>query len=160
MATFEANQNNGNETPQGASGGVGGAVHTTHGCTYKEFLNYQLYNFKGTKGAVGLTRWFEKMESVFHISNCATNFQVKYATCTMLDSVLTWWNSHVKTVGIDNAYDIIKKKTKKKSKEKRLEDIPIVRDFSKVFPEDLPGLPLTRKVEFQIDLVSGDAPMA
>ncbi|GJS08590.1 putative reverse transcriptase domain-containing protein [Tanacetum coccineum] len=32
--------------------------------------------------------------------------QVKYATCTLLDSALTWWNSHVKTVGIDTAYEI------------------------------------------------------
>ncbi|GKB13540.1 hypothetical protein Tco_0847463 [Tanacetum coccineum] len=113
MATFKANQNNGNETPQGASGGVGRALHTTHGCTYKEFLNYQLRNFKGTKGAIGLARWFEKMGSVFHISNCDNNFQVKYATCTMLDSVLTWWNSHVKTVGIDISYEISKKELMK-----------------------------------------------
>ncbi|GKG32375.1 hypothetical protein Tco_0429885, partial [Tanacetum coccineum] len=46
------------------------------------------------------------MEFVFHISNCATNCQVKYATCTLLDSALTWWNSHVKTVGIEAAYEM------------------------------------------------------
>ncbi|GJS02622.1 hypothetical protein Tco_0319130 [Tanacetum coccineum] len=40
-----------------------------------------------------------------------------------------------------------------KSEKKRLEDVPIVRDFPEVFPEDLPGLPPTRQVEFQIDLV-------
>nr|GEY38673.1 putative reverse transcriptase domain-containing protein [Tanacetum cinerariifolium]GEY38892.1 putative reverse transcriptase domain-containing protein [Tanacetum cinerariifolium] len=40
-----------------------------------------------------------------------------------------------------------------KSEEKRLEDVPIIRGFSKVFPEDLPGLPPARQVEFQIDLV-------
>ncbi|GKC09966.1 putative reverse transcriptase domain-containing protein, partial [Tanacetum coccineum] len=45
-----------------------------------------------------------------------------------------------------------------KSGEKRLEDLPIVRDFPEVFPEDLSGLPLTRQVEFQIDLVPGAAP--
>ncbi|GJS86628.1 putative reverse transcriptase domain-containing protein [Tanacetum coccineum] len=39
-----------------------------------------------------------------------------------------------------------------KSEEKRLEDVPIVQDFPEVFPEDLPGLPPTRQVEFQIDL--------
>ncbi|GJY22795.1 putative reverse transcriptase domain-containing protein, partial [Tanacetum coccineum] len=42
----------------------------------------------------------------------------------------------------------------------RLEDVPIVRDFPEVFPEDLPGLPPTRQVEFQIDLVPGAAPVA
>ncbi|GJV31414.1 reverse transcriptase domain-containing protein [Tanacetum coccineum] len=43
----------------------------------------------------------------------------------------------------------------KKSDEKRLEDIPVVREFSKVFLEDLLGLPPVRQVEFQIDLISG-----
>ncbi|GKG50100.1 hypothetical protein Tco_0518874, partial [Tanacetum coccineum] len=46
-----------------------------------------------------------------------------------------------------------------KSEKKRLEDIPIVQDFLDVFPEDLPGLPLTRQVEFQIDLIPGAAPL-
>ncbi|GKC29045.1 hypothetical protein Tco_1036339 [Tanacetum coccineum] len=50
---------------------------------------------------------------------------------------------------------ITAKKTDDKSDEKRVEDVPIIRDFSKVFPEDLPGLPPTRQVEFQIDLVPG-----
>ncbi|GKB38623.1 putative reverse transcriptase domain-containing protein [Tanacetum coccineum] len=50
------------------------------------------------------------------------------------------------------------KEVEDKSEKKRLEDVPIVRDFPKVFPEDLPGLPPTRQVEFQIDLVPGAAP--
>ncbi|GKC94535.1 hypothetical protein Tco_1159977 [Tanacetum coccineum] len=48
----------------------------------------------------------------------------------------------------------------KKSDEKRLEDIPVVREFLDVFPKDLPGLPPVRQVEFQIDLMSGVAPVA
>ncbi|GJS71313.1 reverse transcriptase domain-containing protein [Tanacetum coccineum] len=52
------------------------------------------------------------------------------------------------------------KENKDKSKEKRLKDVPTVRDFPKVFPEDLPGLPPIRQVEFQIDLVPGAAPVA
>ncbi|GJU42169.1 putative reverse transcriptase domain-containing protein [Tanacetum coccineum] len=48
----------------------------------------------------------------------------------------------------------------KKSDDKRLEDIPVVREFSKVFPEDLPGIPPVRQVEFQIDLIPGAAPVA
>ncbi|GJV11376.1 putative reverse transcriptase domain-containing protein [Tanacetum coccineum] len=55
---------------------------------------------------------------------------------------------------------VTKKETEDKSEEKRLEDVPNVRDFSEVFPEDLPGLPPTRQVEFQIDLVPGAAPVA
>ncbi|GKB15119.1 putative reverse transcriptase domain-containing protein [Tanacetum coccineum] len=48
----------------------------------------------------------------------------------------------------------------KKSAEKRLEDIPVVREFLEVFPEDLPGLPPVRQVEFQIDLILGATPVA
>ncbi|GJV87571.1 putative reverse transcriptase domain-containing protein [Tanacetum coccineum] len=47
-----------------------------------------------------------------------------------------------------------------KSEKKQLEDVPIVQDFPEVFPVDLSGLPLTRQVEFQIDLVHGAAPVA
>ncbi|GKG46606.1 hypothetical protein Tco_0501452, partial [Tanacetum coccineum] len=47
-----------------------------------------------------------------------------------------------------------------KSQEKRLEDVSIVWKFSEVFPEDLPGLPPARQVEFQINLVPSAAPMA
>ncbi|GKB25106.1 putative reverse transcriptase domain-containing protein [Tanacetum coccineum] len=50
--------------------------------------------------------------------------------------------------------------TEKKSKEKRLEDVPVICDFPKVFPDDLPGLPPPRQVEFKIDLVSGVALVA
>ncbi|GKC67595.1 putative reverse transcriptase domain-containing protein [Tanacetum coccineum] len=48
---------------------------------------------------------------------------------------------------------IMEKKTKKNPKEKRLKDVYVVRDFTEVFPDDLPGLPSTRQVKFQIDLV-------
>ncbi|GKC45564.1 putative reverse transcriptase domain-containing protein [Tanacetum coccineum] len=55
---------------------------------------------------------------------------------------------------------ITTKEAKDKSEGKRLEDVPIVRDFPEVFPEDLPGIPPARQVEFQIDLVPGAAPVA
>ncbi|GJR03797.1 putative reverse transcriptase domain-containing protein [Tanacetum coccineum] len=45
-------------------------------------------------------------------------------------------------------------------KEKRLEDVPVIRDFPEVFPEDLPGLLPPRQVEFRIDLILGAAPVA
>nr|GFD22062.1 retrotransposon protein, putative, Ty3-gypsy subclass [Tanacetum cinerariifolium] len=56
--------------------------------------------------------------------------------------------------------NVTTKEAKDKSEEKRLEDVPIVRDFLKVFPEDLPVIPPARPVEFQIDLVPGDVPVA
>ncbi|GJR43867.1 putative reverse transcriptase domain-containing protein [Tanacetum coccineum] len=49
------------------------------------------------EGFVELMQWFERMESVFHISNCIMENQVKFATYTLLGSALTWWNSHVRT---------------------------------------------------------------
>ncbi|GKE60028.1 putative reverse transcriptase domain-containing protein [Tanacetum coccineum] len=52
------------------------------------------------------------------------------------------------------------KEVEDKSEKKRLENVPIVQDFPEVFPEDLPSLPPTRQVEFQIDLVPGAAPGA
>ncbi|GJT62779.1 putative reverse transcriptase domain-containing protein [Tanacetum coccineum] len=55
---------------------------------------------------------------------------------------------------------VISKKTEDQSKEKRLEDVSIVQEFPKVFPEDFPGLPPARQVEFQIYLVPGAAPIA
>ncbi|GJW25365.1 hypothetical protein Tco_0039176 [Tanacetum coccineum] len=55
---------------------------------------------------------------------------------------------------------VTSKKVEDKSEEKRLEDVSIVREFLEVFPEDLPGLPPARQVEFQIDLVPGAEPVA
>ncbi|GKA71468.1 putative reverse transcriptase domain-containing protein, partial [Tanacetum coccineum] len=55
---------------------------------------------------------------------------------------------------------VTSKKTKDKSEEKRLEDVQIIHEFPEVFPDDLPGLPPARQVEFQIDLVPGAAPVA
>nr|GEX75157.1 hypothetical protein [Tanacetum cinerariifolium] len=47
-----------------------------------------------TEGVVGLSQWLEKMESIFHISSCVIDNQVKFATCTLLGVALTWWNGH------------------------------------------------------------------
>ncbi|GJY37403.1 putative reverse transcriptase domain-containing protein [Tanacetum coccineum] len=65
-------------------------AQTARECSYSEFLKCKPLDFKGTEGVVGLTRWFEKMESVFSISNCPTTSQVKFATCTLQDDALTW----------------------------------------------------------------------
>ncbi|GKB28813.1 reverse transcriptase domain-containing protein [Tanacetum coccineum] len=54
-----------------------------------------------------------------------------------------------------NGETLIIRVTEKKSDEKRLEDIPVAREFPEVFPEDLPGLPPVRQVEFQINLMPG-----
>ncbi|GKE56280.1 hypothetical protein Tco_1495465 [Tanacetum coccineum] len=58
----------------------------------------------GTEGGVELMQWFERMETIFRISNCSVENQIKFATYTLLGVALTWWNSHVLTVGHDVAY--------------------------------------------------------
>ncbi|GJV20815.1 hypothetical protein Tco_1369835 [Tanacetum coccineum] len=68
-------------------------VQTARPCFYADFMKCQPLNFKGTEGVVGLTRWIEKMDSVFNINGCAIKNQVKFATCTLLGAALTWWNS-------------------------------------------------------------------
>ncbi|GJV56648.1 putative reverse transcriptase domain-containing protein [Tanacetum coccineum] len=80
----EANGNNGNGNGNGNGNpnvNNGGVVLITRECTYPDFVKCQPLNFKGTKGVVCLTRWIEKMETLFHISNCPP-----------------------RTVGVDNAY--------------------------------------------------------
>ncbi|GJS18430.1 putative reverse transcriptase domain-containing protein [Tanacetum coccineum] len=87
-------------------------------CTYQDFMKCQPLFFRGTEGVVDLTQWFERMETVFRISNCTVENQVKFATCTLMGIALTWWNSHVRTVTNDVAYamtwtDLKKKMTTK-----------------------------------------------
>ncbi|GJY54936.1 hypothetical protein Tco_0446600 [Tanacetum coccineum] len=82
----------------------GGFMLVARECTFQDFLKCKPQNFLGTEGVVGLTRWFKKMENVFNISNCPLKYQVKYATCILQDSALTWWNSHKRTIGAEAAY--------------------------------------------------------
>ncbi|GJU42502.1 ribonuclease H-like domain-containing protein [Tanacetum coccineum] len=90
---------NGNDNGDGNENGNGNGWQFL-----SDFMKCQPTSFKGTEGVVGLIRWSEKMETMFHISNCPEKYQVKYATCTLLDSALTWWNSHKRTIGTDAAY--------------------------------------------------------
>ncbi|GJT55678.1 putative reverse transcriptase domain-containing protein [Tanacetum coccineum] len=102
--TIQKNTNLNGDGSQGSRSGITRPVRPTCECTYNDFLKCQPLKFKGTEGVVGLTQWFERMESVFHISNCVVENQVNFATCTLHGIALTWWNTHVKTVGHDAAY--------------------------------------------------------
>ncbi|GJU82336.1 hypothetical protein Tco_1284701 [Tanacetum coccineum] len=64
------NGGNGNGRNENPDENVRGARHVARECTYQDFMKCQPLKFKGTKGVVGLIRWFEKMETMFHISNC------------------------------------------------------------------------------------------
>ncbi|GJS97970.1 reverse transcriptase domain-containing protein [Tanacetum coccineum] len=75
-------------------------------CSYKEFMSCQPINFKGTEGAIGLIRWFERTESVFSRSNCTEDCKVKFATGTLTEEALSWWNYFAQPIGIEEAYKI------------------------------------------------------
>ncbi|GKD28478.1 reverse transcriptase domain-containing protein, partial [Tanacetum coccineum] len=75
-------------------------------CSYKEFMSCQPINLKGTKAAIGLIRWFERTESVFSRSNCTEDCKVKFATGTLTEEALSWWNSFSLPIGIEEAYKI------------------------------------------------------
>ncbi|GJR97755.1 reverse transcriptase domain-containing protein [Tanacetum coccineum] len=73
---------------------------------YKEFISCQPFCFNGTEGAVGLIRWFERTESVFSRSRCAEENKVTFATGTLTDDALSWWNAHAQPMGIEQANQI------------------------------------------------------
>ncbi|GKB46877.1 reverse transcriptase domain-containing protein [Tanacetum coccineum] len=70
---------------------------------YKEFINCQPFYFNGTKGAIGLIRWFERTESVFSRSKCAEEDRVTFSTGTLTDDALSWWNAYAQPIGIKQA---------------------------------------------------------
>nr|GEW68168.1 retrotransposon protein, putative, Ty3-gypsy subclass [Tanacetum cinerariifolium] len=99
-------------------GGLRRPVQPARVCSYTDFMKCHPLNFKGTEGIVGLSQWLEKMKSVFYISGCAIDNQVKFATCTLLCVALTWWNGHVRTSCHDAAYAMTWGTLKKKLTEK------------------------------------------
>ncbi|GKE56859.1 hypothetical protein Tco_1496044, partial [Tanacetum coccineum] len=73
------NGNGGNGNGNGNGGGNGynfGGFVPARECTYQDFLKCQPLSFNGMEGVVGLNRWVQKMETVFHISNCPEKYQV------------------------------------------------------------------------------------
>ncbi|GKE94741.1 hypothetical protein Tco_1579596, partial [Tanacetum coccineum] len=68
---------------------------------YKEFVSYQPFYFNGTEGAISLIRWFERTESVFSRSHYAEENKVTYATGTLTDDALSWWNAYAQPMGIE-----------------------------------------------------------
>ncbi|GJW76504.1 putative reverse transcriptase domain-containing protein [Tanacetum coccineum] len=104
LAARDANRSTNGDDSHNSGAGVRWTGRAARECTYTDFLKCQPLNFKGMEGVAGLSQWFERMESVFHINNCTIKNQVKFATCTLHSIALTWWNTHVKIVGHDAAY--------------------------------------------------------
>ncbi|GJV34710.1 putative reverse transcriptase domain-containing protein [Tanacetum coccineum] len=90
LAARDANRSTNGDDSHNSGTGVRRTERAARECTYIEFLKCQPLDFKGTEGVVGLSQGFERMESVFHISNCTDENQVKFATCTLHSVALTW----------------------------------------------------------------------
>ncbi|GKB69736.1 putative reverse transcriptase domain-containing protein [Tanacetum coccineum] len=118
LAARDADRSRNGEDNHDSGTGVRRQAPLTRECTYPHFMKCKPLYFKGTEGVVELTQWFERMETVFCISNCSVENQIKFATCTLLGSALTWWNSHIKTVGYDVAYAMTWTNLKKKMTDK------------------------------------------
>ncbi|GJX67277.1 hypothetical protein Tco_0303004 [Tanacetum coccineum] len=73
---------------------------------YKEFISCQPFYFNGTEGAVSLIRWFERTESVFSRSRCAEENKVTFATGTLTDDAMSWWNAYAQPIGVEQANQI------------------------------------------------------
>nr|GFB25047.1 hypothetical protein [Tanacetum cinerariifolium] len=116
LAARDANRT-GNDSHTSRTG-VRRTKRVTRECTYQDFMKCQPLYFKGTEGFVELTQLFERMETVFRISNCLAKNQIKFATCTLLAGALMWWNSHVRIVGNDVAYVMTWIELKKKMADK------------------------------------------
>ncbi|GJU30781.1 putative reverse transcriptase domain-containing protein [Tanacetum coccineum] len=104
LAARDATRNGDDSHTSGT--GVRRTERVARECTYQDFMKCQPLYFKGTEGVVELTQWFERMETVFRISHCSVENQIKFSTCTLLAGALTWWNSHVRIVGHDAAYEL------------------------------------------------------
>ncbi|GKC41836.1 hypothetical protein Tco_1059558 [Tanacetum coccineum] len=74
------------------------ATPAVHECTFAGFMKCNPTVFPDVEGAVELRRWFEKIESVFEISECAEGKKVKFAAATLKGHALTWWNSKIPTI--------------------------------------------------------------
>ncbi|GJZ03463.1 hypothetical protein Tco_0536738 [Tanacetum coccineum] len=80
---------------ENANGGNGG----NNGCSYKTFMACNPKEYDGKGGAIALTRWIKKMESVFDNSGCAENQRVKFVASSFVNKALTWWNTQVQARG-------------------------------------------------------------
>ncbi|GJX05828.1 hypothetical protein Tco_0193760 [Tanacetum coccineum] len=98
LAARDSNRSTNGDDIHVSGTGVRRTKRVARECTYPDFMKCQPLNFKGTEGVVELIQWFEKMETVFSISNCSVENQIKFSTCTLLAGTLTWWNSHVRTI--------------------------------------------------------------
>ncbi|GKA13840.1 hypothetical protein Tco_0693486 [Tanacetum coccineum] len=126
---------------------------------YKEFISCQPFYFNGTEEAVGLIHWFELIELVFSRSKCAEENKVTFATGTLTDDALSWWNAYAQPIGIEQANKITWTELKRLLTNKycpRTEElatlcptmVPDSKKMMEVFIEGLPRRPCTVKCKY------------
>ncbi|GKA38139.1 RNA-directed DNA polymerase, eukaryota [Tanacetum coccineum] len=136
LATRDADRSMNGDDIHNLGTGVRRTKRVARECTYQEFMKCQPLFFKGTTGVIELTQWFERMETVFRISSCSMENQIKFATCTLLGITLTWWNFHVRTVSHDVAYAMTWTALKKKMTDKYCPRGKIKKLEAEMFPEE------------------------
>ncbi|GJS11390.1 putative reverse transcriptase domain-containing protein [Tanacetum coccineum] len=164
LAARDATRNGDDNHTSGT--GVRMTERVTQESTYQDLMKCQPMYFKGTEGVVELTQWFERMETVFRISNCSVDNQISFHLyssrrsgeendCKSRAYLLRVWSLGTLQEGLPETEEqqqqqpeislkdclvflanVTTKKAEVKSKEKRLEDVPVVRNF----PEDLPAV--------------------
>ncbi|GJR53613.1 putative reverse transcriptase domain-containing protein [Tanacetum coccineum] len=113
---------------------------------YKEFISCQPFYFNGTEGVVSLIRWFERTESVFSRSKCAKENKVTFATGTLTDDALSWWNAYAQPMGVDQANQITWTELKRLLTNKRFQELAVlcpnmVPNTEKLLEAFIKGLP-------------------
>ncbi|GKE45460.1 hypothetical protein Tco_1472744 [Tanacetum coccineum] len=91
---------NGNVVNENVQENIGNVIVNGNrvGCLYKDFLACNPKEYDGKGGAVVLTRWIEKMESVQDMSSYSVDQKVKYTAVSFVGKALTWWNSQIRTL--------------------------------------------------------------
>nr|GEW94959.1 putative reverse transcriptase domain-containing protein [Tanacetum cinerariifolium] len=87
LAARDADRSQNGKDSHDSRMGVRRQALPVHECTYQHFMKCKPLYFKGTKGVVELTQWFERMETMFCISNCTVEKQIKFATWTFQEGV-------------------------------------------------------------------------
>ncbi|GJS67658.1 putative reverse transcriptase domain-containing protein [Tanacetum coccineum] len=138
------NNNNNNQKGNGCLQMCG--AHRTFRCICPKLRNNDRGNQAGNDRAP---------TKVYVVGNAGANPDnvVAGKMCLVLNIISVHYNEKYMEKGFPIFLaHVTAKEVEDKSEKKQLEDVPIVQDFPEVFPEDLPGLPPTRQVEFQIDL--------
>ncbi|GJR61341.1 putative reverse transcriptase domain-containing protein [Tanacetum coccineum] len=159
LAARDTDRSRNGEDSQDSGTGVRRQAPPAREYTYPDFMKCKPLYFKGTEGVVELTHWFERMKTLFRISNCSVENQIKFSTCTLIGSDLTWWNSHVMTVGHDVAHAMTWINLKKKMTDKYSPQGMFPEESNKIekyvdgLPDMIHGSVMQDAIEFATELM-------